>query len=441
MKISPFVFFCTCFLILSQILQAQNKNSTLYAGATKVNITPKEPVYLSGYGGMYSKRITDEVHDSLFCRAVVLKMNEKKVVFISTDLIGSYFYEEVYEALQKNFNLKPEEVFLTAIHTHSAPVYTFLEKDKNTANYRYTQDVIKKIVSAVKSAAAQTYPVTLEIKEGFSPIGINRRALKFDPDMWPWDGGLIKMARNPEGEVNNSVLVLKLGNEAGDFNACMFEYGCHARSQSPASKVITGDFFGIAEQRVEEIQGKGMIAAGFAGASGDVDPIYVLNEIEEAPHWIPETELMGQLLAQEIVRTYRRTKEKITPLSLQSTFKTIYLPSRKEDEFITNDSLPKTPLNITVTSIGELAFVGIGCEVLVEIGNHIKAFSPYKHTFIMTHCNGGAGYLSPKSLYKERGYEVSSSPFGPEAAEAVIKETLQLLYQQKTYLESVEKKR
>ncbi|GAG22992.1 unnamed protein product, partial [marine sediment metagenome] len=78
--------------------------------------------------------------------------------------------------------------------------------------------------------------------------------------------------------------------------------------------------------------------------------------------------------------------------------------------------------------VGNVAFVGIGCEVLTEIGRAIKAASPYKHTFIITHCNGAAGYLVPENLYIEGGYEVRSSPFGPQAAAIVVKDAVGMLH-------------
>ena len=90
---------------------------------------------------------------------------------------------------------------------------------------------------------------------------------------------------------------------------------------------------------------------------------------------------------------------------------------------------PPTPLNITAARVGDIAFIGIGCEVLVEIGMAIKAGSPYKHTFVITHCNGASLYLPPKYLYIEEGYEVRSSPFAPQAVDIVVKQAVRMLHE------------
>jgi neutral ceramidase len=72
--------------------------------------------------------------------------------------------------------------------------------------------------------------------------------------------------------------------------------------------------------------------------------------------------------------------------------------------------------------------VGLGGEVLTEIGIAIKAGSPCKHTFVITHCNGAAGYLAPEELHVEGGYEVRSSRFTPQAADIVIRESIRMLH-------------
>jgi hypothetical protein len=86
-------------------------------------------------------------------------------------------------------------------------------------------------------------------------------------------------------------------------------------------------------------------------------------------------------------------------------------------------------LNITAARVGDIAFIGIGGEILTEIGMAIKAASPYKHTFVISHCNGAASYLPPEHLYIEGGYEIRSSPFAPQAADIVVKQAVKMLHE------------
>ncbi len=90
-----------------------------------------------------------------------------------------------------------------------------------------------------------------------------------------------------------------------------------------------------------------------------------------------------------------------------------------------NEEMGEVELFEFVTVVDELE----RREVLTEIGMAIKAGSPCKHTFVITHCNGSAGYLPPEHLYVEGGYEITSSAFAPQAAEMAVKQAVKMLHE------------
>ena len=57
-----------------------------------------------------------------------------------------------------------------------------------------------------------------------------------------------------------------------------------------------------------------------------------------------------------------------------------------------------------------------------EIGMKIKKDSPYKNTFILTHCDGSSGYLVTDKAYQEGGYEPMVSRTMP-GTEKIIRNT------------------
>jgi hypothetical protein len=105
----------------------------------------------------------------------------------------------------------------------------------------------------------------------------------------------------------------------------------------------------------------------------------------------------------------------------------INVPAKNGDDESTNGA--SASMNITAARIGEVAFVGWGGEVFNEIGKSVKEKSPFRYTFVLTHCNGAAGYLPTSTSYPEGGYEVQSSHFAPGADKVLIGETLRLLEQ------------
>jgi hypothetical protein len=136
---------------------------------------------------------------------------------------------------------------------------------------------------------------------------------------------------------------------------------------------------------------------------------------------------MGAMLGEEVVHVLNRTAKPGAAGPLRSAIGTIQLPAKprnREGEPVNHATLP---FNVTVARIGEVALVGLGGEVCNEIGAAIKAASPFPMTVVITHCNGGAGYLVPAHYYPEGGYEPETSPFTAEAAAEVIAEAGRLL--------------
>jgi len=137
--------------------------------------------------------------------------------------------------------------------------------------------------------------------------------------------------------------------------------------------------------------------------------------------------VLGTLLGQEVAHVYRGIKRTAPTDKLGTNLVTLRLPAKPGKDA----AAPKpgaAAFNVTVARLGDVAFVGLGGEVFTEIGKAIKAGSPFRHTFIITHCNGAAGYLVPKEAHVQGGYEVRTSPFAPQAADIVIREAIRRLH-------------
>ena len=138
---------------------------------------------------------------------------------------------------------------------------------------------------------------------------------------------------------------------------------------------------------------------------------------------------MGTMLGQEVVHVLRKIETASASGPVKSIFETIELPGKPSGEINTSVDHETASMNITVARLGHVAFVGLGAEVLSEIGLAIKAASPFENTIIITHCNGTADYISPQHIYVEGGYEVESSPFASTAANLLVKRVVKMLHQ------------
>ena len=421
-----FVAFFIGLFLWGQTSKSEEAQGTLRAGIAKIDITPDNPVMLYGYDSR--KTLSEGVHDPLSARVVVFENSGKKFVLISSDL-GSY-EEEVFPVIQKSildkFDLKESELFLSAVHSHSSPVLSLNKETGDPNNIKYTEILNQKLLSVIGEAFKNLKPVHTGVGKGSSPVGSNRREMK--PD------GSITLGRNPYGPTDKEVLVMKIVTPGGTPIGAIFDYATHATSLGPGNMLASGDVLGLSEQFVEKILGKDFVAPVFAGASGDIDPWYrILSEFNSEPGWVPEPVLLGTLLGEEVVHVFRNIKELYPGGEINTSFATIECPRRKMAEnnggIKEADQKATIPVNITVARIGDdVAFVGFNVEMLTEIGMAIKAGSPFKNTFIITHCNGYSGYLPPAELYKEGGYEISSTSFEIGSADRVVKKTLSMLY-------------
>jgi hypothetical protein len=268
-------------------------------------------------------------------------------------------------------------------------------------------------------------PVSLGLGAGSCPVGVNRRELRIN------DKGesSITLGRNPHGPTDKEVLVMKVAKADGTPVAVAFDYATHGTSLGYDNYTVSGDVLGLAEQFVEKILGSDVVAPAFAGASGNIDPWYrVLPGFNTEPGWIPEPVLLGTFLGEEVVHTYRAIKQTGPADRLATACATLPLPAKPGEGASAAQNRGTMPFVVTAARLGDVAFVGLGGEVLTEIGMAIKAGSPCAHTFVITHCNGAAGYLAPKELHVQSGYEVQSSHFAPQAADVVIRETIRMLH-------------
>jgi len=398
----------------------------LQAGTAIIDITPDKPVKMAGYGARTA--LSENVHDPLSARVVAFENNGKRFVLVSTDLIG--FYDGTAEHLRKiilsEFDLEPGELFLSAIHTHDGPSLTIDKEKGHPNNLEYTKNLEVKLVEVVRKATNNAGPVHIGAGVGYSPVGANRRELVFDGS----GNSSIRLGCNPYGPTDKEVLVMKLAKPDGTAVATLFDYATHATCLGGKNLTISGDVIGLAEQFVEKILGEEIIAPAFAGASGNIDPWFrVLDGFNTEPGWIPEPVLLGTLLGEEVVHVFRGIDKLSAGGDIKTAFTTLDLPGKARGETEIKKDHPSIPYNITVARIGDIAFVGLGGEVLTEIGMSIKGASPFKHTFVITHCNGAAGYLPPEHLYVEGGYEIQSSPFAPKAADMVVKQAVKMLHE------------
>jgi len=125
---NTFILFLLVFLFSGHILDAQNKSNVINAkttnvfraGAATANTTP----FLGGdiIGNFGTPPPATTIHDQLHARCLVLDDGQTMLAFVVVDIlqINRELYDEAKRLIYEETNLPPQNVLMSAIHTHSA---------------------------------------------------------------------------------------------------------------------------------------------------------------------------------------------------------------------------------------------------------------------------------------------------------------------------------
>jgi len=89
------------------------------AAAAKVDITPQDSKWLSGY----QPRQSDGVLDNIYHRVVAMEAGDTQFYLVSSDLclFSPTLYDSVTGELQKETGINPKHLLWSVTHTHAAP--------------------------------------------------------------------------------------------------------------------------------------------------------------------------------------------------------------------------------------------------------------------------------------------------------------------------------
>jgi hypothetical protein len=217
------------------------------------------------------KGLSEGVHDPLSARAAVFEHGDQRLALVSLDNIGFYgeSAEPLRDAILKACGLQPSELFLCAIHTHSAPTLTIDPAKGHSHNLEYTRRLQERLIELVPQALRGLAPVAVGVGTGSSPVGVNRREVVSGP------GGKaeIVLGPNPSVVTDREVQVLAVtAPESTGMVAVLFTYATHSTSLGPKNYLISGDIHGLAEQFLERYLGDGVVAAGLRVRQATLTP-------------------------------------------------------------------------------------------------------------------------------------------------------------------------
>jgi hypothetical protein len=270
------------------LLAATPAAPTFRAGAATSNITP--PLGSAIIGGFLPIPATN-VHDELHARCLVLDDGHTRLGLVVVELlgIGSCVSTEARKLIEAEVGIPPQNVLISAIHTHSAASALGTEFRYPQKADAYQKFVARRIADGVKCAANRLRPAQLAFTTVEAPEHLSNRRWFMKPGTIgpnPF-GGSDQVRMNPPtaspdlvkpaGPIDPTVSILALREPDGRPIAVYSAYSLHYVG-GVARGDISADYYGMYCGRLERLmhgteQDPPMVAMMANGTSADINNI------------------------------------------------------------------------------------------------------------------------------------------------------------------------
>ena len=232
-----------------------------------VDITPRRPVMLGGF----NKRTAPftSVASRLEANVILIRGASSRLIIVSTDLL--YPGETLRKQLVRNLGLesRSEELFLSASHTHSAPMTAPSIPHLGIADDEYVDYVATQITALIESIEHEGETSVCTYRVGRADHSMNRRLVR--PRLTR--SGFARSSGfgpNPNGDRDESVRILEFAKLNGEPSAVIWNYACHP-TDFPGFLQVSAEYPGIVRARLRAQLGDVPVLF-LQGFSGDVRP-------------------------------------------------------------------------------------------------------------------------------------------------------------------------
>lgn len=400
---------------------SQDSDFEWKAGVAKVVITPKENIWMAGYGSR-TKPAEGKLHD-LWAKALFLEdSSENSVLLITSDLLGfpKALSNKIRDRISAELNLDYSQIILSSSHTHSGPALSDalsniypIDSEQEKRIREYSDWLIDQIIDISIKSKKFLKPAKIYAENGVVRFQVNRRN-NSESNI----GELYEL----KGPNDYAVPVLKVEYEEGTPAAIVFGYACHPTVLN--GYLWSGDYPGFAQL---ELEGKfiGATAMFFQGAGADQNPL--------PRRTIPLAKQYGQELAAAVERVLNEDMRPLSP-KLKTAYSEIDIeldnpPSVEElkkingeysgymkkwaaktlNKIENEDKLPESyPYPVQIWQLDDQIITILGGELLIHYAIKLKE-ALGKDIFVMGYSNDLMAYIPSEIVLEEGGYEGETS--------------------------------
>jgi hypothetical protein len=406
-------------------------------GFGRQDITPRIGVELCGFGPFITRHSIG-IRDRLWARAMAVEIDDRRVVVVSCDLIGTRkeLAQQTRAIVQAETGLDAASVMIHSTHTHSGP-NTMSLIGWGEADAPYLELLPQRIARACIAALKALQPATLSHAE-VPCVGIAQNR-EFDRDSLPIDEVMRPGWRPNKPELTDTTCHVLKAEAAGKVIGFVSYFACHPVVCCQLTRYIHGDFCGVATNLIEQ-EYPGATGLFLQGAQGDINPRFVHKPEAESLKALDviageyaaavrtglrqaaPVQVDALAAAQRHVRFQRKPwdRQKLGAMLLEKEAALKASLDDQDREFRMNtvyatalrrmilrcDSQQdiSPPIELHGLRIGPIALLGSPFEVFHAIKNEVVAESPHAIPLVMGFCNDATGYATDRAVAARGGY-------------------------------------
>jgi len=472
---------CRLGIVAATVLLAgfgRTRGAALTIGAARVSITPPE---LAALAGQVRTRIAREVESPVTATALAVVSRDgdgvrDQAVMVSCDLAG--IPEEVQARLRERLKerlpgLDAGKVFLTATHTHTAPVTQegvyVLPEEGVMRPAEYVALLVKRLEKAVVQAWQGRKPGGVAWGLGHALVAHNRRAVYADGSARMYGRTNDPAFRGIEGYEDHYVDVLFFTDADRRPVALAVNVPCPSQEVEGRS-AVNADFWHETRLALGERFGEDVHVVGWPGAGGDQSPHLMwykrAEERMRGLRGLSRLEEIARRIDLAVREAWEGAKRDIRfDPPLIHRIRQIELPVRKvtEEEFArakaycdaaakketpdpgqslrrawnrqiveryhSQDAEPFYTMELHAVRLGDVAICTNPFELYTEYGVRLRARSRAVQTFVVQLTGASGGYLPTDEAVRGGGYStaVFSNRVGPEGGTVLVDRTVEAI--------------
>ncbi|MBN1419224.1 MAG: hypothetical protein JXP34_10635 [Planctomycetes bacterium] len=450
----------------------------LLVGGATISITPGKPVAVAG---QFHTRIAKTVENPVTATAVALERRDgdrvlEQAVMVSCDLVAirGTIQDDLRRRLDGRLpDLDLRKIFLTATHTHTAPVMVdgnyVIPEEGVMRPPEYVDFLLGRLRDVVEQAWKARKPGGVSWALGHAVIGHNRRTVYADGKAQMYGPPAKAEFRHFESGEDHAVEMLFFWDRDARPIALAINVACPSQVVESRS-TVNADFWHDLRERLRERHGKDLLVLGWPSAAGDQSPHPMLRKESEARmlclRGLSETGEIARRISREVedvielarkdlrtdvpfvhrVEDLRLPRRRITDEELAAAKASIRTLSEKKqeeagdhlrrkwhqavvDRYATRESDPEFAMELHVLRLGDIAIATNPFELFLDYGFRIRARSEALQTFVLQLSCGCGGYLPTRDAVAGGGYSavIESGIVGPDGGRILVDRTVELI--------------